>query len=334
MNDKHFKAWADFQKKGLCKEIKSWEDYSHQFSKNSKAVDDFLDTKPEPITKPEDILTVHGLLFHKIYPWAGSLKDHTLQCRGREGTPPLEIVPQLELLQTQTKILIDAAEHETALIRTVAFQHTRLTNIQTFGDGNSRTSRAIADHFLTLVTTKTRSQDIKKKPYFNALETALFNENLKPLSDLFHAVILQKEDPTDFLPSPFQTTHYQTAQSPERQDISLINALETPKAFRWLNKFPWESVEAALGGKPSKTFEEAKTLWTFARHRNLTRMELAEVFDALADLKPVKHGLFVNPTKTKERLQTLRKEIISTTTGTSVFAGNESLEKTQENTIR
>lgn len=298
-------TWEDFSEKGLCESIKNLQDYRLKFSKNAINLRIYLQNKTSPITSPNDIKMCHGILFNEIYPWAGTYRKSGIFCRSRDGAPIDNIQDELELLQEQIEILLKEAPSQRAITRIIAFQHARLTTIQAFGDGNSRLSRAITDHFLTLVTRKARSKAMNRDSYLQCLEMALGAKNLAPLSDLFSQLYNLEREKTPWIPSPFRTTNSTTPLDKiTRLNLSYLQnpkILEevSPNKAHWIMQYPWERILELLGGSQTSTSNECKKLWENQRDVPMTQNEFEAFLNKIEKKSPVTHGLF-QKRKTRE----------------------------------
>jgi fido (protein-threonine AMPylation protein) len=297
------KTWEDFEEKGLCPEIKSLEDYRGNFSKNWEEVRKFLISKKGPIIKSTDFQELHGTLFNNIYPWAGTFRKHNIFCRGREGAAPENIPLELELLEAQMDILLREAENKLSINRIAAFQHARLTTIQAFGDGNSRSSRAVTDHFLYIQTGTPRQKEMDRTHYFDCLEAALGKENLAPLSSLFSEVYGEPPEKVAWIPSPFRTTN-----SP--REISMPSAIEIsfrqhptflnqpiPTKLAWTNKISWEKIVGVfegLGATPTPNEPLCKSLWEESKKKQVDAEEAMKLLKRVENLTPFKFGFMNN----------------------------------------
>jgi fido (protein-threonine AMPylation protein) len=296
------KIWEDFEEKGLCPEIKSLEDYRHQFSTNWPKAKELLIRLPTPIINPREFQQVHRTLFSGIYPWAGKTRGEHIMCRGRAGAPPENIGTELVLLEAQMTILLAEAKSKSALFRVAAFQHARLTTIQAFGDGNSRTSRAITDQFLTAITEKVRTKEMVKSVYFEALESALGKEDLAPLSDVLRTIYGEGKEKCPWIPSPFRTTNFpfdismpRAINESFRQHPSILEE-EYPKKLIWNRKTTWETVLLSVGGSITGSEPRCRQMWEEQQTVACTWDEFSDFLGRLERIGPTKKTLLgANP---------------------------------------
>lgn len=296
------KIWEDFAEKGVCPEIKNLEDYRQKFHGNGQNGKLFLAIQKPPIVNPPTIQRVHETLFAGIYPWAGLPRKHNIMCRGRAGAPPDNILPELEILETQVGILMTAAKSKLALNRIAAFQHARLTTIQAFGDGNSRTSRAITETFLTAIHQKARQREIDRLDYFDCLEAALGEENLAPLSSLLSQIYGGEKEKTKWIPAPFRTSNLPLEAHPIRslpetlrQKPEIINEAQCPQTAYWLAKWTWEKVADHVGGKPTETEAQCQRRWEENRKEPIIWENLEALIQTIQQKGPFKKPLFGPP---------------------------------------
>jgi fido (protein-threonine AMPylation protein) len=292
------KVWEDFKEKGLCPEIKNLNDYRTVFDRNIAPTERIISKLSTPIVDPSHIKTLHGSMFKNIHPWAGSFRGHNLPCRGRDGASPENIQIELEMLQTQVGILMEETSTKTALYRIAAFQHARLTTIQAFGDGNTRTSRAVTENFLNTYTGKVRIKEMEKPEYLEALEAALGQENLAPLAGLFRKIYGDSPEKAKWAPAPFQTTNQiDTASFPGslkktiRQRPDILEDEIIGKA-NFLVRWPWEKVTGVVGGKPTPNYHLCQNIWEEARFNEQSLPELTELIRRIEKKKPLKGSLF------------------------------------------
>lgn len=299
------KTWEDFKEKGLCPNIQNLEDYKKQFSKNWIKTRKALFDRKSPIITTEEFRNLHKTLFEGIYPWAGELREHNIVCRGRSGAPPENIACELELLEAQMNILLTEAKSKKALTRITAFQHARLTTIQAFGDGNSRTSRAVTDHFLTLITGKIRKKEMDRQKYFQCLEEALGKENLAPLTQILQKCYGETPSLAHWIPSPFRATNFPLdIQMPEaleqsfRQNPEILEE-EFPKKLIWNRKVTWDSVLQTIGGKPTEQEPICRKKWDKQQQQACKWPEFIKFLKELENIGPTKKEWFSkgNPTQ-------------------------------------
>lgn len=292
------KIWEDFLEKGLCPEIQCLADYREQFQINSPAAEKLIVKLPSVILEASDIKKLHAVIFNKIYPWAGTFRDHNIFCRGRNGADIENIQMEFEMLKLQMGILLKEASHPRAIARIAAFQHARLTTIQGFPDGNTRTSRAISEKFLTDYLGKPRQKEVEKPIYLEALEAALGKENLAPLASIFSELYGEPTEKTKWVPSPFQTTNQNEVRDilralpmSYRQRPTILDE-NKPRAARFLHKWNWEKVAGEIGGAPTKNYDQCQTLWEESRNKEMTFSEVESLIKTLEKMNPFKKKLF------------------------------------------
>ena len=291
-------TWQDFSEKGLCPGINSLDDYRYQLTRNYVKLSVHGPHPDNFKLPPTTLKAIHRTLFGEIYPFAGNFRDKHVFCRGRAGADPNQIQMELDLLQQQTELMIAEATHPRAIARIAAFQHVRLTNIQAFADGNSRTSRAVTERFLSDFFQSNRVGAIDRKEYFKALESALAEENLAQLTNIFLKMFGQSPDKAKWVPSPFQTTNLPTGtdalraltQSFRQHPEELNSAIPTKglTLLRW----SWDDVAKTVGGKPTSTADGCKELWDKASKEPMTWEQTKSLIDKIEKQTPFAKPLF------------------------------------------
>ena len=184
------------------------EEYQRGYARGIGALYGALEKLPAPITSPENLKTLHQLLFQHVSPWAGKFHWKQHMIGGQPGSDPEMREKELQLLSDQMALLGKVETDERNVLRIAAFYHIRLVTCHVFPDGNGRLTRALAGHYLQTRLEK-QGAPYQKRHYLDALKASRETENLAPLASVFSKAWTGKPDPVAHVPSPFRLTPLQ-----------------------------------------------------------------------------------------------------------------------------
>src|SRR5438552_337085 len=151
-----------------------------------------LVAQAEPVANPGPSLVAayHKLIFEQVYPWASQFRQlgELAIVGGAVGAEFDRIVPELEMLNHQTRGMLQQAQNDAAILRTLAFAHVRFERIHPFRDGNGRLGRVLLDGQLNATLGAKLRPVLQRDRYLAALE----GSRRKDLADLVN-LLAQRE---------------------------------------------------------------------------------------------------------------------------------------------
>jgi fido (protein-threonine AMPylation protein) len=284
------KIWEDITRHDLLPTITSEVEYAKQYTENIEFAHEFI-KKANPIWTEENLKTIHGLLFHKIAPWAGKFSGRQEVIASIPGSPPELRSQELQLLDFQLEELTRVATSTLAKTRIIAFLHVRLTTMHPYRDGNGRTTRMILQHQMQEISGSLKIIPLacSKSEYIDALNTCQTEGNLAPLSHILCKTYLDIKEPCQFLPIPFRTTSVQIPpikiEESQQEPLEIINIEKTPEKLCWVAKLSWWNVNRILRGTPNANTKVAEELW---EENRLTPMSIPEFHSFLKRMEKTK----------------------------------------------
>ncbi|MDX2225587.1 MAG: Fic family protein [Verrucomicrobiae bacterium] len=184
--DNPARQWRELQDNGILGTVKDIEDYEDKTKQGIKSAEDFFLCNPVDVPSPLHYMHGHSLAFQAVSPEAGQFRDQNVTFGGCFfGAIPERVKRELEMLEVQTRTMLENAATPQDILAAMAFSHARFERIHPFPDGNGRTGRLIMEAQLNTVFGLKARPELQRDEYMNAVKQAQATGDLTELTNLF-----------------------------------------------------------------------------------------------------------------------------------------------------